>query len=793
MNIKPLKKIHILIPKMRNIKHIHFIGIGGVGMGGIAEILVNEGYKISGSDLSSNFIIKKLSKIGVIIYLNHCSENILNANVIVISSAIPNNNPEIIAARKACIPIIHRAEMLAELMRFRYGIAISGTHGKTTTTAIISSIYTEAGLNPTFINGGLIKSIKTNAKLGSSNYLIVEADESDASFLHLKPIVSIVTNIEADHMDTYKKNFENLKKTFINFLHNLPFYGYAIICIDDPVLKELLPYINRHIITYGFNSNSDVYITNYYQLGYQGYFTLHRKNKPQIMVTINIPGKHNALNAAAAIILATEEGIHDKYILHALKNFQGITRRFDYLGKFSISSINNNIKNVILIDDYGHHPTEINVTLKTVRHCWPNKRLVMIFQPHRYTRTRDLYYQFIDTLSKVDVLLMLEIYDAGEIPISGINSYELCKNIRKHSKLNPILISDINNTQEILMKLLKTNDLLLIQGAGNISKIAQKLAKLIPQKKNKNIINDKVAVLLGGTSSEREISLKSGTAILTGLQEIGINAYGIDPYNFPITQLKTQGFTKVFIALHGKGGEDGTIQGMLEFLNIPYTGSGVMASALSMDKWRSKILWKFMGLPVAPYISLNKKQIINKENVTLLNNIKKIGLPLIVKPNQSGSSIGITKVFKNEILEKAIIKAFSYDNRIIIEKCLSGPEYTVSILGKQVLPSIRIQPSGVLYDYNAKYISNDTKYFCPSGLNKIQEKEIKKLALCAYNALDCRGFGRVDIMKDNDDKFYLLEINTSPGMTSSSLMPMAARQFGINFKELILKIFLLIK
>ena len=390
MNTQQLAKLRTIVPEMRRVRHIHFVGIGGAGMGGIAEVLANEGYQISGSDLAPNPVTQQLSALGATIYFNHRPENVLDASVVVVSTAISADNPEIVAAREARIPVIRRAEMLAELMRFRHGIAIAGTHGKTTTTAMVSSIYAEARLDPTFVNGGLVKAAGTHARLGSSRYLIAEADESDASFLHLQPMVAVVTNIEADHMDTYQGDFENLKQTFINFLHNLPFYGRAVMCIDDPVVRELLPRVGRHITTYGFSDDADVRIEDYRQIGPQGHFTLSRQDKPLLTVTLNAPGRHNALNAAAAVAVATEEGIDDEDILHALAGFQGTGRRFDFLGEFPLEPVNGKAGSAMLVDDYGHHPTEVDATLKAARAGWPDKRLVMIFQPHRYTRTMQL-------------------------------------------------------------------------------------------------------------------------------------------------------------------------------------------------------------------------------------------------------------------------------------------------------------------------------------------------------------------------------------------------------------------
>ena len=351
---------------------------------------------------------------------------------------------------------------------------------------MVASIYAEGGLDPTFVNGSLVKAAGVHARLGNSRYLIAEADESDASFLHLQPMVAIVTNIEADHMDTYQGDFENLKTTFINFLHNLPFYGRAVMCVDDPVIRELLPRVGRQLTTYGFSQDADVRIENYQQKGAQGHFTLIRQDKPELHVTLNAPGRHNALNAAAAVAVATEEGIDDEDILSALESFQGTGRRFDFLGEFPLEPVNGKPGTAMLVDDYGHHPTEVDATIKAARAGWPDKNLVMVFQPHRFTRTRDLYDDFANVLTQVDSLLMLDVYSAGETPIPGADSRSLCRTIRGRGKIDPILVSDPAQTAAMLAPVLTGNDLILIQGAGNVGKIARQLAevKLKPQQED---------------------------------------------------------------------------------------------------------------------------------------------------------------------------------------------------------------------------------------------------------------------------------------------------------------------
>ncbi|WP_085164926.1 UDP-N-acetylmuramate--L-alanine ligase [Gilliamella bombi] len=473
MNTKELAKLRAIIPEMKRVKHIHFVGIGGAGMGGIAEVLANEGYKISGSDIAENAVTQHLETLGAKIVIGHAAENVINSSVVVISSAISQDNIEVIAARSARIPVIQRAEMLAELMRFRYGIAIAGTHGKTTTTAMVTSIYAEAKLDPTFVNGGLVKAAGTHAQLGSSRYFIAEADESDASFLHLQPMVSIVTNIEPDHMDTYQGNVDNLKQTFISFLHNLPFYGLAIMCYDDPINRELLPIVGRKIITYGFSEEADVVIKNYRQERGVSYYTVCRPDRQDLRIELNAPGKHNALNSAAAIIAATEDGIDDESIINALAKFAGTSRRFDLLGIFPHVDGGD----IMMVDDYGHHPSEVNATIQAARNGWPERRLVMLFQPHRYTRTRDLFDDFAQVLSQVDALVMLDVYSAGEQPIAGADSRSLCRSIRNRGKVDPIYVSDLDLLPEIMQEVLQSGDLLITQGAGSVGRIARQLAK----------------------------------------------------------------------------------------------------------------------------------------------------------------------------------------------------------------------------------------------------------------------------------------------------------------------------
>ncbi|MGL4751400.1 MAG: UDP-N-acetylmuramate--L-alanine ligase [Aeromonadaceae bacterium] len=468
-----LAKLRTMIPEMRRVRRIHFIGIGGAGMGGIAEVLANEGYQISGSDIAANRVTQRLADLGATIFIGHEASHVAGASVVVVSTAIHADNPEIMAAREQRIPVVRRAEMLAELMRYRHGIAIAGTHGKTTTTSLVSTIYAEADRDPTFVIGGLLNSAGTNARLGSSRYLIAEADESDASFLHLQPMVSIVTNIEADHMDTYGGDFNKLKATFVEFLHNLPFYGLAVVCIDDPVIRGLLPSIGRATITYGYSDDADVQILDFVQETQQSRFKVRRQDGSLLAVTLNLPGRHNALNAAAAIAVATEDGIDDSAIIAALARFEGVGRRFQHYGEFETGR-----GKAMLVDDYGHHPSEVRVTINAARAGWPERRLVMIFQPHRYTRTRDLYEDFAEVLSRVDVLIVLEVYAAGEEPIPGADGRALCRSIRQRGQLEPVFVTAPSEVPAVLAELLQDGDLVLTQGAGNVGALAKTLGEL---------------------------------------------------------------------------------------------------------------------------------------------------------------------------------------------------------------------------------------------------------------------------------------------------------------------------
>lgn len=456
---------------MRRTRHIHFVGIGGAGMCGIAEVLVNLGYDVSGSDIKAGANTQRLESIGAKVFIGHDTSNAQGVDVLVVSSAIDEDNPEIQFARANRIPIVPRAEMLAELMRFRKGIAVAGTHGKTTTTSLISSVLAQGGLDPTFVIGGQLNSVGTNARLGSSEYLVAEADESDASFLYLQPMIAVVTNIEADHLSTYGGDFGKLKSTFVEFLHHLPFYGLAVMCIDDMVVSELLEQVTRPITTYGLHEQADVRATNVRYDAQSSFFDVTvRESLAVFSVQLNMPGQHNVQNALAAITIALELGVSVDDIQQALRAFEGIGRRFQIHGDIQVDA-----GLALLVDDYGHHPSEVKTTIDAARNAWPNRRLVVAFQPHRYSRTQDLFDDFSQVLSEPDVLLLSEVYSAGEAAIAGADGRALSASIRARGKVSPIFVENVDELPDALQSVLKPNDILLTLGAGNIGSVSADL------------------------------------------------------------------------------------------------------------------------------------------------------------------------------------------------------------------------------------------------------------------------------------------------------------------------------
>jgi UDP-N-acetylmuramate--alanine ligase len=460
------------------VKNIHFVGIGGSGMSGIAEVLINLDFNVTGSDLASNATTRRLEDFGATVYHGHVAENLGDADVVVVSSAVNEKNPEVRAARAKNIPVVPRALMLAELMRFRQGIAVAGTHGKTTTTSLIASILAEAGMDPTFVIGGKLEAANANAKLGTGEYIVAEADESDASFLHLTPVMAVVTNIDQDHMDTYEHSFDKLKSAFVEFLQQLPFWGMAVVCLDDANIREILPRVTKPVMTYGFSEDARVRAINVRADEGKMHFTVQRINgvTTEFEVTLNLPGNHYVLNALAAIAIASELDVPDAAIIKALKEFKGVGRRFERYGDIKVKGGGT----FTLIDDYGHHPVEMQAVIAAARAAFPERRLVMAFQPHRYTRTRDCFEDFVRVLSSADAVLLTEVYSAGEAPIVAADTRSLIRSIRIAGKVEPLFVESTDALPAAILNMVQANDVVIVMGAGSIGQVAMKTKEIAP-------------------------------------------------------------------------------------------------------------------------------------------------------------------------------------------------------------------------------------------------------------------------------------------------------------------------
>ena len=461
------------------IRHIHFVGVGGAGMSGIAEVLFNLGYTISGSDLSDSTVLRRLNGLGIHTCIGHAAHNIAGADAVVTSTAVQQDNPEVVAAREKRIPVVPRALMLAELMRLKQGIAIAGTHGKTTTTSLVTSVLAEAGLDPTFVIGGRLNSAGANAKLGSGDYIVVEADESDASFLNLLPVMAVVTNIDADHMETYGHDFGNLKKAFVDFLHRMPFYGTAVLCTDNPAIREILPLVTCPVTSYGFGEDAQVRAVDVRAVDGEMHFTVQRRNGvtlPDLPIVLSLPGDHNVLNALSAIAIAVELNIPDAAVQKALAEFKGVGRRFQRYGELPTSDGGR----FTLIDDYGHHPVEMEATLAAARGAFPGRRLVLAFQPHRYTRTRDCFEDFVKVIGQgADTVLLAEVYAAGEAPIVAADGRSLARALRVAGKVEPLFVDDIADLPQTIASSVRGGDVVICMGAGSIGAVPGKVVDML--------------------------------------------------------------------------------------------------------------------------------------------------------------------------------------------------------------------------------------------------------------------------------------------------------------------------
>lgn len=766
--------------ELDGLKKFHFIGIGGVGMSALAKILIERGLEVSGSDAKDSATLDMLKNLGARIFVGHKAENILDdkgnpVDAIVCSSAIPNDNPEIVAAGKFKIPKLHRSDINAYLLNSRKGIAVSGSHGKTTTTSMIGCVLHSAGVDPTIIIGGESIDLGTGAVLGKGDWLVSEADESDGSFLTLKPKIAVVTNIEDDHLDHYG-TIEKIREAFKIFIENLDREeGIAIVCFDNENIRTVAKELDRKIISYAINHAADFTAKNIHTTIKGVTFEVVRGEETLGKINLAIHGKHNVLNALATIATALEVGVSFDKIAEGLKNFHGAKRRFQVKGR---------VKNILVVDDYAHHPTEIAATLKAARETKPNK-VVCIFQPHRYSRTQLLLKEFGSAFKEADLLILTDVYSAGEEKISGVSGELILEEVLRTTNQAVDYIPKREDIASALKDRLSPGDLVITMGAGDIFKTGEELLNLLKEWRKKKIV-----VVCGGPSTEAEVSRRTGKAIADALKskDYNVELMELDPQTFAAT-IREKDCAIVFNAIHGKYGEDGLIQGTLDMLKIPYTGSDVLAAALTMDKVATKHFLNSANLSTPKFAVYREA---DRNNNIAAEVEKNFGVPVVVKASAQGSSIGVTIVEDVSELDEAIDNAFTFGNEILVEEFIKGRELTVAVMGNEdeaeALPVIEITTTTGRYDYKSKYTKGLSTHIVPAPLPDELTAEVQSLAIAAFKLCKCAGVARVDMMLSEDNVPYVIEINSVPGMTETSLVPDAARAAGIEFPELCEKI-----
>ncbi|MBU1996609.1 MAG: UDP-N-acetylmuramate--L-alanine ligase [Candidatus Omnitrophica bacterium] len=758
-------------------KHYHFIGIGGIGMGALASIVLAKGNKVTGSDLRDNKITRRLIEEGAKVHKGHAALYVEQADVVVVSTAIDKENPELLEAGRKKIPVIHRGELLAGLMHGYTGITVSGAHGKTTTSSMAAQMLVNAGLNPTAAIGGIIQGETSNARFGSSEFFVSEADESDGSFLHLSPRYSIITNVDLEHLDYYG-NWQGVSNAYSKFISKTQEGGLIIANGDDERLVNLLRGHNVEYTTFGFSSDNDIYAKDIRFDRFLSSFDCVVFGESIGQVSLKIPGKYNILNALACIRLGIALRIDKDIIFESIANFSGAQRRFQLLG---------DIDEIKVIDDYAHHPTEIKAVIEAAKAGQPDSRLIVAFQPHRYTRLKSLWGEFSNCFNGCDHLIVTEVYPASEKPVNGITAENFAEYI-KNNFTKPIECLKKEDIVSNLLKLAKPGDLVMMLGAGDITGIASNFVDALNE--NGFLVEKfgKVGVLMGGYSNEREISLKSGKAILKALKAEGCRAVGIDIVDRDVDKIMdvilSEQIDTAFIALHGKLGEDGVIQTLLEKIGIPYTGSGIRASKLAINKIHTQKSLEVSGLYVPSYRAVNKNHYEGIDN--LISRFSKF--PVVVKPATEGSSIGVTIARDKSELEVALDIAWQYSDELLIEEFIKGREMTVGILDDRPLPVIEIIAKNEFFDFEAKYQKGKTDYIVPAVIPNYMSLRLQNIALRAHRALGCKGLSRVDFIVDNKNVPYVLEVNTIPGFTETSLLPRAAEAIGINFNQLCLTI-----
>jgi UDP-N-acetylmuramate--alanine ligase len=776
--------------KNKDIKHdircYHFIGVGGMGMGNLALLMLAKGYEVSGSDVKESELTRQLRERGAKIYIGHHIKNLEGADCVVYSSAISASNPEMFEAVRMAKPILKRAELLAQLVNKEVGITVAGAHGKTTTSSMASLLLINAGLKPTTAVGGIVNQ-GYNANLGIGRHTVAEVDESDGSFLYFKPHFSIITNIDFEHVDYYH-TWDKIKEAYAKFAECTVPNGVIVACGDDRTLREIVEKSGRRFVTYGFSDDNDWIARNINCDATGSSFDCYLKDAFIGRFEMSIPGKHNVLNSLSIIALGRELKIELSVIVDTLKKFQGVKRRFQRKGE---------VGGVLVVDDYGHHPTEIAATLQTAK-TLDRKRLITVFQPHRYTRTKFLMDEFAGCFNLADQLIVTDIYAASEKPIEGVTTEALLARIQEKHPKNLLYLKK----EEILNHLLKTvhpGDLVLTLGAGDITYISDELVRKLEERlgisglpplrvRSSDEIKSlgTIGVIMGGCSSEREVSIKSGAAIVKALTEAGCQVKVLDLTNENREAvkdwLKGQKLDMAFIALHGRFGEDGIIQSILEELEIPYNGCGPSASYAAFNKSVAQKLFDLHGVRTPKTIVLQGLDGLDEKG--LLNQLG--GLPVVVKPACEGSSIGVSVVRDAETLPGALRKAFEYGEEVLVQKFIPGRELTVGFLGQVPLPIVEVRAQSGFFDFQAKYKDPNTEHIVPAPLPVDLVRSVQSEALKAYQALGCEGYGRVDMIVDGANAPHVLEINTIPGFTAMSLLPKAASAAGLDFQQLCL-------
>ena len=767
--------------KLDGLKKFHFIGIGGVGMSALAKILIERGLEVSGSDMKDSATLEMLRNLGARIFVGHKAKNILDdkgnpVDAVVCSSAIPTDNPEVVAAGKFKIPKLHRSDINAYLLNAKRGIAVAGSHGKTTTTSMIGYVLHSADVDPTIIIGGESTDLGTGAILGTSDWLVTEADESDGSFVTLKPKIAVVTNIEDDHLDHYG-TIERIRAAFKIFIENIKRDdGIAILCYDNENLRGLAKDIDRKIISYAIDHEADFTARNIRTTTKGIIFDAVHGDETLGKIQLAIHGRHNVLNALATIATALEVGVSFNKIAEGLSTFHGAKRRFQVKGR---------VRNILVVDDYAHHPTEIAATLKAARETKPHK-LVCIFQPHRYSRTQLLLKEFGGAFREADTLILTDVYSAGEEKISGVSGESILREVLQTTNQAVSYIPKREDIAAAVKDQLSPGDLVITMGAGDIYQTGEELLELLKEDERRK----KIIVVCGGTSTEAEVSRRTGKAVVDALKSKNYNVelMELNPQTFA-ADIRAKDCGIVFNAVHGRYGEDGLIQGTLDMLKIPYTGSGVLAAALTMDKVSTKRFLQSANLSTPRFVVYRE---IDRCRELAAEVEKNFGLPVVIKADSQGSSIGVTIVERAEDIDEAIDEAFSYGNEILVEEFIKGRELTVAVYGDEdeaeALPIIEITTTTGRYDYKTKYTKGMSTHIVPAQLSDEITAEVQKLAVAAFKLCKCSGVARVDMMLSQENVPYIIEINSIPGMTETSLVPDAARAAGIEFPELCEKI-----